>query len=350
LQGKLEIDMYILYYDSGTSHTRAYLLKDTICLDTLFIPVGTKDAATSGSNDVLVSSLREGMEAILRRNAVKEEDVSDIYMSGMVTNPFGIYEVQHLTVPIDAEGMYDGIHTYEEKTYFRRRIHLIRGAKTVPPAEGLTLENIHLMGNARGEEIEVIGMVARGIIPRDRKTVMISPGSHTHMCLVEGGSLTDIASHFTGELHHALLQDTILGGETSKADLDIDGDKLRYGYQLLKTYGLTRALYIVHATKVFDVATDGMRSMMLSGIITGSVIENLQSRLATVWKDVEHIAIIGGPRYVDAYRILIEEMVPGVSVDIVIPKAEESFALMGFLELLRIRSCKQESVYVHQES
>ncbi|HSP47500.1 MAG TPA: 2-dehydro-3-deoxygalactonokinase [Clostridiaceae bacterium] len=332
--------MYILYYDSGTSHTRAYLLKDDICLDTLFISVGTKDAATSGSNDVLVRSLKEGMDAILRKNEVPEDAVSDIYMSGMVTNPFGICEVQHLTVPIDAQAMSDGIHTYEEKTYFRRRIQLIRGAKTVPPKEGLTLENIHLMGNARGEEIEVIGMVAKGIIRKDRKTVMVSPGSHTHMCLVEGGFLTDIASHFTGELHHALLQDTILGGETTKADIDIDAEKLRYGYHLLKTYGLTRALYIVHSTKVFDVATDEMRSMMLSGIITGSVIENLQSRLETAWKDVEHICIIGGPRYVEAYRILIEEMVPGVSVDIVIPKAEESLALMGFQELLRVRSRK----------
>ena len=52
---------YILYFDSGTSNTRAYLLdrEFRIC-DSAKRAVGSKDSAIAGTNRVLI----EGMKAL----------------------------------------------------------------------------------------------------------------------------------------------------------------------------------------------------------------------------------------------------------------------------------------------
>lgn len=334
--------MYRLYYDSGTSHTRLFLLKDNRVMDTTFIKIGTKDSAISGSNDVLIAGLKEGMDRLLAVHGVKEDGVEGIYLSGMVTNPFGVKEVPHLTLPLDGERMLQGIHPHREEKAFHRVIHLIPGAKTGMPGEGLSLETVDQMGNARGEEIEVVGMVASGILPRQGNAIMVSPGSHTHLCLVEEGALVDISSHFTGELHHALLKETILGGETEKADIPLLPDMVVKGYELLQRHGITRALYVVHSTKVFDVADDAQRSMLLSGVITGSLMEHLKEKLAREWQDVRHMVVIGGKHYVEAYRILAGLLMPEVRVEIVIPEEKNGFALQGFQELMRIRGKLQE--------
>ena len=51
---------YILYYDSGTSNTRAYLLnRDFQVKYTVKKAVGSKDSAIAGSNRVLIEGMKE---------------------------------------------------------------------------------------------------------------------------------------------------------------------------------------------------------------------------------------------------------------------------------------------------
>lgn len=213
---------------------------------------------------------------------------------------------------------------------------LIRGAKTAQPGEAVTIDNIDRMNNVRGEEIEVVGMIATGILPKQKDCVMISPGSHTHICHVVNGAIVDIVSNFTGELNYAIKKDTILGGELSDKEINMEPEYVNRGYQYLKRYGICRALYIIHATKVFNVCSDEIRSQILAGIISGSVIDLLAMRIAEAWKDVEKIVIIGGKSYVESYRILCETIIPHIPVQVAHGYEGKSFALCGFLEILRL--------------
>ena len=92
---------YILYYDSGTSNTRAYLLdRDFQVQYTAKTAVGSKASAISGSNAVLIQGMRALYDRVLSANGLKEEDITALYASGMITSPYGLKEVPHLVLPL----------------------------------------------------------------------------------------------------------------------------------------------------------------------------------------------------------------------------------------------------------
>lgn len=85
---------YILYFDSGTSNTRAYLLdRDFRICDSAKRTVGSKDSAIAGSNRVLIEGMKILYDQVLEANSLSDGDVEAIYASGMVTSPYGLKEV-----------------------------------------------------------------------------------------------------------------------------------------------------------------------------------------------------------------------------------------------------------------
>ncbi|WMI80259.1 2-dehydro-3-deoxygalactonokinase [Anaerotignum sp. MB30-C6] len=328
--------MYQIYIDSGTSNSKLYLVKDTQSVDTIIANVGTKDSAISGSNDVLLSGLKEIYNHVLDKNGLKDCDIESIWLSGMVTNPFGIIEVAHISTPVDGKKLLEHRYVHFEEKYFHRYLNLIPGVKTAQPGQIVTMENIDKMNNVRGEEIEAIGMVASGVIPREEDCVMISPGSHTHLLYIKNGTITDIVSNFTGELNYAIKKDTILGGELTNEDIVLTKEYVIQGYNMVKTYGLARALYIIHATKVFDVCENEIRNCLLSGVIAGGVMDMLKYKLDRDWNGVKKVVIIGGKNYIEGYKIVGQYILPEVDMDVVSSKAGESYGLYGYLELARI--------------
>jgi len=326
--------------DSGTSNTRAYLLKDFALVDTEAVKVGTKDSAISGGNDVLLSGMKSCCDKLLARNGLEMSAVAEIWASGMVTNTFGIVEVAHVSTPVTAQKLLDTVYRHQEERYFHREINLIRGAKTARPGQEVSLENISLMNNVRGEEIEAVGLVACNILPGDLDCVLISPGSHTHMLHVVNGVMTDILSSFTGELNYAIRKDTILGGELDDTPVKMEPEHVLRGYRNLEQYGFTRAMYIIHATKVFDVGANAVRSQLLEGVIAGSTVSVLRKRIRDDWKDVRKVVIIGGKPYMEAYEILCRHLLPEMEVVLYNGQGQMSLALHGFLEILRLHQEK----------
>ena len=327
--------MYYIYMDSGTTNTRVYLLNEFELVDGTSVAVGTKDSAISGSNDVLLYAMKQCCDELLNKNGLQYENVEQMWISGMVTSHFGFAEVEHVSTPVDAKKLLEHVYVYEENELFKRKMYLICGAKTAQPDQIIDTLNIDKMNNVRGEEIEAVGMVATGILPEDEDCVMISPGSHTHICHVVNGAIVDIISNFTGELNYAIQQDTILAGELSEEEVPMEKEYVKRGYEYLKEYGICRALYVIHATRIFDVCSDEVRSQILSGIISGSVIELLAKKIEKDWKNVKRIVIIGNKSYIESYRILCEILIPNIPATIVDSYNGKSFALCGFLELLK---------------
>lgn len=332
--------MYNLYMDCGTSNTRAYLLKDSILVDNQAVAVGIKDSAISGSNDVLLSGMRGCCDRLLERNSLEMSTVVDVWASGMATNTFGIVEVEHVSTPVTAQKLLNTVYRHLEEKYFHRTINLIRGAKTAQPSQEVSLNNIALMNNVRGEEIEVIGLVACHVLPGDMDCVLISPGSHTHMLHVENGVMTDILSSFTGELNYAIRTNTILAGELSSTPVKMEPEHVLQGYRNLEEYGFTRSMYIIHATKVFNISENAVRSQLLEGVIAGSTVSVLCKKIRDDWKNVQKIVIIGGRQYIDAYEILCKHLLPEIEVFQYNGQGQTSLALYGFSEILRLHQEK----------
>ena len=184
---------FIVYFDSGTSNTRIYLLD--FRFQVLYWkkqPIGSKDSAISGSSSVLRKGMKALYDELLETCRLADKDVGQIYASGMVTSPYGLKEVPHCQVPIDVEHFSQKLYPYREEQYFEREIILIPGLRT--DSFDFTFVN-----NMRGEEIQVIG-VLEDIKGFTGGSAVILPGSHTHVAYVKQNMIKGILSNFTGEL------------------------------------------------------------------------------------------------------------------------------------------------------
>lgn len=301
--------MYLFYFDCGTSTTRGYLVQDGKVKSSVKRNIGSKDVSISNDNSILISAMREIYEAVLTEEKLRDCDINSIYASGMVTSPYGLVEVKHAAVPMDSRKMKENIYTYHEKIAFNRNIYLIPGLKTTN--NNVTIENIDQINNVRGEEIEVLGIINH--IPQNWKSsryVIILPGSHTHSILMEGDTLLDIFSTFSGELFHAVTKSTILSDSTKAEDHFPDSMSVKMGCSNLKKYGLARSIYIVHAMKVFDVGSNQKRNDCLNAVINASAVQSLSLNIDSKWKGVKNIAVYGDERMLAIYLEAINHFIP----------------------------------------
>lgn len=328
--------MYIVYFDSGTSNTRVYLLKEAIVLDMIKSAVGSKDSSISGSNEILLKEFKNLFEALLLRNAIEESQVSDIYASGMVTSPFGIKEVPHLTTPVSGKMLFDGIYTHYESIYLKRDVKLIRGVKTVKDDFKANPENIVNVNNMRGEEIEVFGVIPN--FPQgwqNEDVALILPGSHTHIGYIKNNELFDIWSTFSGELFHAVSTSTVLANSISVSSDEIDTEMVILGAKYLKEHGLNRALYICHAMKIFHAGSNLHRRSYLEGLIAANIVSGFEKKAAESWKDIKRIAIAGKRNLTEVYEILFKDLLPDFETVTITADEKNSFALQGFLNIIK---------------
>ena len=323
--------MYNIYFNSGTSNTRIYLVKDFKVVDFLEKNVGSKDSSILGSNIVLLKGLKELYDSILNNNNLSDNNINRVYASGMVTSPFGIKEVSHITVPVSIKRLYDTIYKYYEPDFFKRSIYLIRGVKTIGEDFVANRYNISSINNMRGEEIETFGMLS--MVKEDWKEDGVSvflPGSHTHIVYIKHGSIKDILSTFSGELFYAVSTSTILATSIDSKTDKIDEEMLLMGFQALKEYGINRALYLVNTMKIFSKLDKVEKTSFLEGVIMGGVILAFEKILEDKWMDIKGIAIVGNN------KILMKKLNRYIPVNTFQQPEKESFAVKGFLELIRM--------------
>lgn len=324
---------YILYYDSGTSNTRAYLLdRDFQVRYTAKKAVGSKDSAIAGSNRVLIEGLKELYDHVLSANGLEEGDVSAIYASGMITCAYGLKEVPHLALPITLEGFAGSLVPFLEDTCFHREIVLVPGLKTVN-------DDITYVNNMRGEEIEIIGALdeLQGLgAPQD--LALILPGSHTHVTYLQGERITDIISNFTGELFHAIQKDTILSPVLVSDGSPLDREMVGMGYRNLQKFGFNRALYICRAMDAFGKGTPAQRFSYGEGVIMGGVRQSLEYYCRHFWPDCRTAVLVSDEFMYQLFSILFEDS-PLIDKVLWLPIAEgKSYGVSGLKKILSVRN------------
>lgn len=320
---------YILYYDSGTSNTRAYLLdRDFAVKYTVKKAVGSKDSAIAGSNAVLIRGLKELYDNVLSANGLEEGDISAIYASGMITCAYGLKEVPHMALPLTVEGFAGNMVSVLEDTCFHREIILIPGLKTVN-------DDITYVNNMRGEEIEIIGALDElQSLGAPEDLAMILPGSHTHVTYLQGEQITGIISNFTGELFHAIQKETILSPVLTWDGSQLDREMVLKGYENLQKFGFNRALYICRAMDAFGEGDPAQRFSYGEGVILGGVRQSLEYYCQHFWPKCRTAALVSDEFMYQLFSILFEDS-PCIDQVLWLPISEKkSYGVSGLKKLL----------------
>lgn len=317
----------IVYFDSGTSNTRIYFL------DTQFNILywkkkafGSKDSAISGSSRVLCQQMKALYDEGLKACRFTEENVEKIYASGMVTSPYGLVEIPHCSVPVDIETFAEKLYVYREDIFFDREIILVPGMKT----EGF---DFSFVNNMRGEEIQVIGAMEE-IGAFSGGSAVILPGSHTHVAYVKQDRINGILSNFSGELFHALKEETILSPVLT-AEEKLDGKMVKKGYRCLEDFGFNRSIYIVHAMRIFNQGTPEERFSFAEGVINGGMRQSIEYYCTNVWPDCRNVILIGSKFMYQLYKSLFEgsNIVPRVHW--ICDREENPFSVKGLVKLIQ---------------
>lgn len=280
--------MITVYYDSGTTNSRIFLLKDGCVLHSEKVKIGCKDAALAGDPGVLVQALYGLYINALSACTLQDSDVNAIYLSGMATTPSGLMEVEHLSTPAGAQELRENIALYEENTCFHRTFHLIPGLKTAPRGVRVSPQEAALVNNVRGEETEVLGILRQTGLTN---AAILLPGSHTQTAIVENGRVVDLLSTVTGELYDAVVNRSIIGSSVGEGNTDPAW--VKQGAEALQTHGFNRALYITRSLELFADTTPLQRKSFLEGVINGGTVQELLHVLQR-YPAIRNVIVYGG--------------------------------------------------------
>ncbi|HIT65743.1 MAG TPA: 2-dehydro-3-deoxygalactonokinase [Candidatus Merdisoma merdipullorum] len=327
---------YSIYYDSGTSNSRIYVLdsREEVVYRKK-AAVGSKDSAIAGSNRVLIEGLKGLYDAALEELGLQEEDIGEIYASGMVTSPYGLKEVPHMILPVTAKTFADHIVRFYEGTCFQRELCLIPGLKTAD-------QDISGVNNMRGEEMEILGTLdSVGKMCGDQDAALIFPGSHTHVTCVNGNDIKGIVSNFTGELFHALKTGTILSPvlDVNVGESGLNPAEVKRGVENLKKMGFNRAIYICHAMRLFQYGTPEDRFSYAEGVINGGVRESLEYYCREFWHDCHTAVVVSEEFMFRLFQIIFEDSKLIRQVLWLPISPQKSYAVEG---LKKILACRKE--------
>ena len=198
-------------------------------------------------------------------------------LAGMVGSNRGWAEAPYADCPAGAADLADAIRWIEP------------GRTGIVP--GVCQRGVAGADVMRGEEVQVLGAVAAGLVPQD--VLICYPGTHAKWILMRGGRIDSFRTMMTGELfsllkHHSILA-AQLEGEAEADEAFAEGAALGLaGESLLASLFGIRARYLL--------GEDGGGSSWASGLLIGSdVREGLRLHRGGP------IALIGRPDLCELY-------------------------------------------------
>ena len=317
---------YTAYFDSGTTNSRLYLLdgQDEI-VTTARCEVGAKDSAKARNGEVQTRALYGLYTEVLKKEGLADSDVKRICISGNVTARYGVHEVPHGVLPLDAQAFSRLLFTFKEDKYFRREISLVPGVKQLN-------EDFALTGLARGEEIELFGMADTllGLCGKETAAVVM-PGSHTHVAFMQGDRIAGLCSNMTGEIFHALKKDTVLAPVLEEAG-GLQDEWIRKGLAALEEFGITRALYMAHTMRILETYEPAERRSFAEGVIFGGIVRSTAYFTEKLFPDCRRMLIAADGEVGQLYQTLFAAR-PGFADISLLPAGKEPWALQGYKKL-----------------
>ena len=224
--------------DWGTSNRRAFRIRDGI--------VVASERDDRGAATVAVADYPSEIARIRER-------LGDLPMvlAGMVGSNIGWRTVPYVAAPAGLPEIAAALDRIDARTAI------------VP---GLSYRDGLHADVMRGEEVQVLGAVAAGLVPAD--SLLCQPGTHCKWATVESGTITRFTTAMTGELFALLRAHGVLSRQL--------GHPVELGSAFLEGVAegarrdLAASLFAIRARGVLGLADDAHAASVASGLLIGA--------------------------------------------------------------------------------
>ncbi len=256
--------------DWGSTQLRGWLIRNGQCVGTKQLPLGITRLNGRSPADVFAEHVAPWRGA----------EMLPVLMAGMIGSDAGWQAVPYLTCPaaIDAPG--------QQRCAVAEDVWIIPGLKIAQDGE------FNVM---RGEETQLLG--ALELAPAE---CYVLPGTHCKWVQVTDGMVRHFATAMTGELHHLLMTQSLIGKglPAQQADEAAFEQGLEKG---LAQPSLISELFVARAARVLGALAATSVSDYLSGLLIGAEVATLGQRYRT-----SGVTLVGDPalnaRYSRAMR------------------------------------------------
>lgn len=227
-----------LAVDWGTTNRRAYLIED-----------GAVFATTRDDRGILGIE-PGGFEAEVAALRARYSDLP-IVLAGMVGSNRGWVDAGYVAAPATIEALAANV------------VRPIEGVAIVP---GVSRSRDGRGDVMRGEEVQLLGAVAAGMVPPD--SLLCQPGTHCKWAWMKAGALDDFVTAMTGELFALLKNHALIGQEMAGAVAD--DAVFAEGVADSARGDLLGALFGVRAASVLGLRAPGTAASYVSGLLIGA--------------------------------------------------------------------------------
>ena len=208
-----------------------------------------------------------------------------LLMAGMVGSNRGWVEAPYVPCPAGIEQLTSSLCWVEE------------GRAAIVP--GLSFSGDGRCDVMRGEEVQILGAVAAGLMPPD--AMVCHPGTHNKWALAEGGAVTRFRTVMTGEIFNLLREKSILSemldSEVTTGEAFAEG--VRRGRE---PHALTAELFSIRAGVLLGERRREDAASFLSGLLIG---EDLGAGLADAPQG--EILVMGRPELTRLYAAALAQ-------------------------------------------
>lgn len=259
--------------DWGTTNRRAYRID------------GQGDCVSQFEDDAGVLSIERGAFPAAAHDIRSRLGDMPLLLVGMIGSTRGWVEAPYIPCPADLDDLAAGLRWMEP------------GRTAIVP--GLSLNDGCHADVMRGEEIQLFGGVASGLIPAT--SFVGHPGTHNKWVTVDQGKIVAFRTVMTGEMFnllrgHGILADLLSGKVTL-------GDSFRQGVTRgLEGFALTAELFSVRSRVLLGGMAPSDAPSYTSGLLVG--LDMGVGRTIAAGAD---IIIMGRPELTQLYVVAAEE-------------------------------------------
>lgn len=174
-----------------------------------------------------------------------------VLMAGMVGSNIGWRAVPYLPVPANLPQLAAGICWIDDRT------GIVPGLSYIDGRHGDVM---------RGEEVQLLGAIAAGLVPAD--ALLCQPGTHCKWATMAGGAVSRFTTAMTGELFALLRQHGLLARQLGGAV--VDGPAFAEGLAEGARRDLAVSLFAIRGGGLLGLRPDADAPSFASGLLIGA--------------------------------------------------------------------------------
>ncbi|PHI28291.1 2-dehydro-3-deoxygalactonokinase [Budvicia aquatica] len=260
--------------DWGSTNLRAWLFDGEHCVDSLRSELGV----TRFNGQPAAAIFHQVFDNWL----AQYPDGIPVVMAGMIGSNAGWVSTPYQMCPVNLSQISQHLMPVEQLAPMRGWI--------VPGIAINQADNCNVM---RGEETQLIG--AHACQPSD---YYVMPGTHSKWVQMDGDNIADFRTVMTGELHHLLINHSLVGagiGEQREC-----ADAFKQGMEVgFNEANIIRRLFETRAAHVLGQLDRSVVQEWLSGLLIGHEVAQMQHQYADVKQ--RGITLIGSQKLVARY-------------------------------------------------